>query len=101
MAQLQTIQLPVQGMDCAHCTQTVKTAIAQLPGVHTVEVLLSSERATITLDPAQTDVPAIRKAVANAGYTIPIETVKEPLPTANPFTKRVLTLFGIVFAVVL
>ncbi len=101
MAQLQTIQLPVKGMDCAGCTQTVRKAIEKLPGVSSVEVLLSSERATITLDSKQTDVPAIRKAVANAGYTIPIETAEEALPTANPFTKRVLTLFGIVFAIVL
>ncbi len=101
MAQLLTVQLPVQGMECAHCTQTVQNAIAQVPGVHSVQVLLSSERATITLDPAQTDMPAIRKAVADAGYTIPVETTKEALPEANSFTKRVLTLFGIVFAIVL
>lgn len=101
MAQFQTVQLPVKGMDCANCTQTVQKAIAKLPGVRSVEVLLSSERATVTLDPAQIDIPAIRNAVSNAGYTIPIETTSEPAPASNPFTKRVLTLFGIVFAIVL
>lgn len=88
-------------MDCAHCTQTVQSAIAQVPGVHSVQVLLSSERATVTIDPAQTDVSTIRKAVANAGYTIPLEMTKEAPQEANPFTKRVLTLFGTVFAIVL
>ncbi|MBA3870430.1 MAG: cation-translocating P-type ATPase, partial [Anaerolineae bacterium] len=101
MAQLQTVQLPVKGMDCAGCTQTVYKAIEKLPGIHAVEVLLSTERATITLDPAQIDIATIRNAVTNAGYSVPLETTTEPIPTSNPFTKRVLTLFGIVFAIVL
>jgi P-type Cu+ transporter len=103
MAQLQTINLPVQGMDCAGCTQTVQKAIEKLPGVNSVQVLLSSERATVTLDPAQVDIVSIRKAITNAGYSVPLETstTDDALPTENPFMQRVLTLFGMVFALVL
>ncbi len=102
MAALQTLSVPVKGMDCAHCTQTVRQAIAQLPGVSAVDVLLSTEKATITLDPKLVDLDAIRKAVAQAGYSVPVETaVAEEKPSASPFTRRILTLFGAVFALVL
>src|SRR5205085_916680 len=46
-----TIEVPVHGMDCAACAGHVRDAIAALPGVETVDVLLSSERAVIRCDP--------------------------------------------------
>lgn len=63
---LQTIEVPVKGMDCTECTQHVQKAIAALPGVETVDVLLSAERAVVQLDPARVDLRAIRDAVAEA-----------------------------------
>ncbi len=42
---IKTLEVPVQGMDCAECTMHVQKAIAALPGVETVEVYLSSEKA--------------------------------------------------------
>ena len=53
MPKLQTLEVPVIGMDCAECTQHVQQAIAALPGVESVDVFLSSEKALIRLDPAQ------------------------------------------------
>jgi Cd2+/Zn2+-exporting ATPase/Cu+-exporting ATPase len=102
-----TIEVPVRGMDCAECTQHVHRAIAALPGVQKVDVLLASEKAVIELDPAQVGLPAIRQAVAGAGYSVP-----GPFPGAssderrrvNPlgdFTRRVLMLFGLVFGALL
>ena len=66
-----TLELPVKGMDCAACAQHVEGAIARLPGVQTVQVLLSAERATVAFDPAQVNLEQIRTAVAQAGYSIP------------------------------
>jgi P-type Cu+ transporter len=71
MTQLQTLDIPVKGMDCAECTQHVRHAIAGLPGVQHVEVFLASERATVELDPDRVDIEAVRKAVADAGYRVP------------------------------
>ncbi|HZR39232.1 MAG TPA: cation-translocating P-type ATPase, partial [Ktedonobacteraceae bacterium] len=104
MAKHTTIEVPVQGMDCTECTMHVRKAIAALPGVEAVDVLLSTEKAIVQLDPAQVDLPAIRKAVANAGYSVPEQTGQQPLSSLSPFndfTRRILTLFGIVFGVVL
>src|SRR5436190_1353034 len=46
-----TIEVPVHGMDCAECASHVRGAIAALPGVEAVDVLLSSEKAVIRCDP--------------------------------------------------
>jgi len=107
MAEHQTIEIPIQGMDCTECTRHVQHAIAALPGVETVDVLLSAEKAIIRLDPARVGLPAIRAAVARAGYQAqPIRTDQsgstdsgQRSPTA--FTRQILTLFGVIFGVVL
>lgn len=98
-----TIELPVNGMDCAECTLHVKKAISTLPGVASVEVFLASEKAVIQLDPEQADLTSIRKAVEGAGYSIPQEEdAKEPQAyQPGVFTRQVLLLFGIVFGFVL
>jgi P-type Cu+ transporter len=71
MTQMTTIEVPIAGMDCAECTQHVRHAIAQLPGVADVQVFLGAERASIRLDPAQVSLDAIRGAVKTAGYSVP------------------------------
>jgi Cu+-exporting ATPase len=98
----QTIEVLVKGMDCTECTQHVQKAIASLPGVETVDVLLSAEKAVIKLDPTRVDLLAIRQAVAGAGYSVPEDTTGELSITApSTFTRQILTLFGVVFGVVL
>src|SRR5574341_806161 len=102
MINKQTLEIPVRGMDCAECTEHVHHAIAALPGVESVNVFLASEKAVVQLDPARVDVPAIRKAVEGAGYSVPYP----PSPVAfsnrggagvgvgvlTDFTNRILTL---------
>jgi Cd2+/Zn2+-exporting ATPase/Cu+-exporting ATPase len=47
-------------MDCAECTLHVQHAIAALPGVQSVDVLLGAEKAIIRLDPEMVNLDAIR-----------------------------------------
>jgi len=102
MANLQTLEVPIEGMDCAECTQHVQHAISKLDGVKSVDVLLATEKAIIKLDPDKVDMPAIREAVASTGeYSVP-ETA--PLPQTQPaanFNRQLMTLLAIVFGVVL
>lgn len=104
MTELKTIEIPVKGMDCAECTQHVQHAIAGLIGVESVNVYLASEKAVIRLDPARVEMPAIRKAVADAGYSVPehegTKTQSEQRTTGE-FTNRILVLFAVVFGFVL
>ncbi|MEP7200528.1 MAG: cation-translocating P-type ATPase [Chloroflexota bacterium] len=102
MSNTQTIEVPIRGMDCHECTQHVQHAIAALPGVASVNVFLSSEKAVVQLDPQRVEMATIRQAVAGAGYSVPEAVVVQPRssPLAD-FTRPVLTLFGIVFMAVL
>jgi Cd2+/Zn2+-exporting ATPase/Cu+-exporting ATPase len=108
MAKVQTLEVPIKGMDCAECTQHVQHAIAALPGVSSVNVFLSSEKAVIQLDPALVDLPAIRKAVAGTGsYSVPEDT-GQPADSSSrarglpeTFSRRLLTLMAVVFGAVL
>ncbi|MCL4561683.1 MAG: cadmium-translocating P-type ATPase [Chloroflexi bacterium] len=107
MANLQTLEIPVKGMDCAECVLHVEHALAGLPGVDSVQVYLTSEKAVLKADPAQITLPAIRKAVEGAGYSVPDAPDLSQPPKGNAvatladFTRPVLTLFGVVFGAVL
>src|SRR4051794_32852582 len=67
----QTLEIPIAGMDCAECASTVQKALATLPGVQAVNVLLASEKAVIQGDARQLDRATLRRAVEGAGYRIP------------------------------
>jgi Cd2+/Zn2+-exporting ATPase/Cu+-exporting ATPase len=102
MANLQTLEIPIKGMDCAECTQHVQHAISKLDGVKSVNVLLGTEKAIIQMDSNKVDMSAIQKAVASAGDYSVLETM--PLPSALPagnFNRQLMTLLAIVFGVVL
>jgi Cd2+/Zn2+-exporting ATPase/Cu+-exporting ATPase len=71
MAELQTLEVPISGMDCADCTRHVQQAVEKLSGVQSVNVLLATEKAIVRVDPTQVDVNTIRKAVQEAGYDVP------------------------------
>lgn len=107
MVNLQTIEVPVKGMDCAECVVHVEHALAGLPGVDSVQVYLTSEKAVLKADPAQVTLPAIRKAVEGAGYSVPDAPGLSQQPKENAvatladFTRPVLTFFGVVFGAVL
>lgn len=102
MSKADVIEVPVHGMDCAECASHVQRAIASVPGVQVVDVLLASEKAVIRLDKGQFDLSAVRKAVEAAGYSVPdMEQAQAAEALGKDFTRSVLSLFGIAFGLVL
>lgn len=102
MAHQRTMEVPIRGMDCAECASHVQHAIAVLPGVKSVEVFLTSEKAVIQLDSTPVELPAIRTAVEGAGYSVPADTEEQaPAATLAGFQRSILTLFGVAFGGVL
>lgn len=97
------MELPVRGMDCAECTQHVQHALAAVPGVESVEVFLTSEKAVLRLEPGGVPVETLRKAVESAGYSVPETTIEGQgqRPSLTSFARPVLTLFGLVVGAVL
>ena len=102
MASLQTLEVPISGMDCAECTQHVQHAIEKLPGVQSVNVFLGTEKAVVKLDPAQVDMPTIRTAVQGAGYDVPASDSPKVDPVSmGDFNRRLTILLVSVFAIIL
>jgi copper chaperone len=60
--------IKVSGMTCQGCVGSVTRVLQAVPGVEAVEVSLERGEAAVRYDPARTAVPALRKAVEDAGY---------------------------------
>lgn len=98
---LQTLELPVHGMDCAECVRHVEHALAKTPGVASVQVFLSAEKAILQVDPSIASIERLRAAVAEAGYSVP-EPAEEATPEAHAgYTRKVWTALALVFGAVL
>ncbi|TWO68043.1 mercury resistance system periplasmic binding protein MerP [Caenimonas sedimenti] len=67
-AALQTVTLSVPTMSCASCPVTVKAALSKVAGVSTVKSDLAKRQTTVVYDDAKTDLAALSRATANAGF---------------------------------
>ena len=102
MADTKTLEIPISGMDCTECTQHVQHAIEKVPGVESVDVFLTTEKALVKLDPSRVDIPAIRTAVQGAGYDVPEPGASKNAPVSMGDFNRKLTLLLVgVFAIIL
>lgn len=59
----------VSDMSCSHCQSAVTEALAQVPGVESVDVDLDAHKATVRFDEARASVAKLVEAIAEAGYT--------------------------------
>ncbi|NOX61880.1 MAG: copper-translocating P-type ATPase [Chloroflexi bacterium] len=71
--------LPIEGMTCASCSSHVARALRKVPGVADVQVNIATERAIITFEKEPAPLSALIKAVQDAGYDAPKETVVLPI----------------------
>ncbi len=62
------VAIPIGDMTCAACAQRVEKAIRKLDGVESVSVNFATEKATVSYDPQQLRLSAIREAIEKAGY---------------------------------
>ncbi len=95
------IEIPIEGMDCAECTLHVQKAITSVPYVLSADVLLGPEKALVEVENPPEDLALIRKAVQEAGYSVPLSQGVDVSPAGADFTSKVMRLFGLVFGVVL
>ncbi|MBX5449251.1 heavy metal translocating P-type ATPase [Thermogemmatispora sp.] len=101
------LELMVTGMDCPECAGHVRQALEALPGVHEVTVLLSAEKALLTVDPTRVDLPALCQAVERAGYQARPPLLQQKTATnlaeqsQRRLTRTLFTLYGLLFGAVL
>jgi Cu+-exporting ATPase len=88
------VEVPIDGMDCAECTMHVKKAISTVPGVESVVVSLTTEKAFVEFHPEIVELSEIHSAVEGAGYSIPDEPREDgSVPKARNFSRSIVMLF--------
>lgn len=98
----QTVEIPVRGLDCAECAQHVRSALEALPGIETIDTYIATEKAVVRFNPAQVAIPTMYSAIKQAGYDVPaVSAAPQSIPDGRSYTRRILTLLGLVFGVVL
>jgi Cu+-exporting ATPase len=66
-------ELPIVGMTCANCANTIERALKKLPGVTAANVNLASERATIEYLPGTVELADLIATIRKVGYDV-VET---------------------------
>ena len=82
----QTVVLETAGLQWATEKNVVESALARLPGVHSVDVNPVAQSATVIFDPAVSSVAALRESVEDCGYHCAGQSVPEHVcrPMAEP-----------------
>lgn len=62
------VTIPIGGMTCAACAQRVEKGLKKLPGVTSAVVNFATENATVSYDPHQIRLSAIRGQIEKVGY---------------------------------
>jgi P-type Cu+ transporter len=76
----QRIILPIEGMSCAACAQTVQQALGAARGVAAASVNYATAKAAVEYDDAAVGVGQLAKAVRDAGYQCGQATVTFGIP---------------------
>jgi Cu+-exporting ATPase len=73
------IELPVTGMTCASCARTVERTLKKTEGVSEAVVNFATERASVSFDPKQVQLPALIERIDNAGYGVATASLELPI----------------------
>jgi copper chaperone len=63
---MHSLTIPITGMSCDGCVNSIRTALSSIPGVADAQVKVGT--ATVTYDPALTNPDAMRDVITRAGY---------------------------------
>ena len=64
------VEMPVTGMTCANCAQTIERTLKRLDGVVSANVNLANERARVEYLPGVISLAAIQQAIRDVGYDV-------------------------------
>ncbi len=85
-------QFTITGMTCSACSARVEKAVAKVDGTKDVSVNLLTNSMQLEYDEAKTNVPAIIKAVVDAGYGASVKGKKvatQATPQEDPVKKSI------------
>jgi len=67
---VETLTLPIAGLDCADCARTIEEGVSRLPGVASARVALVAGTLTVEHDPTRVDRAQVVARVRELGYDI-------------------------------
>jgi copper chaperone len=67
---MEHVTITIEGMSCEHCVKAVTDAAVALPSVSDVSVDLQGGTASMTYNPAEISLDAIKEAIEDQGYDI-------------------------------
>ena len=73
------VTLPVTGMHCTNCSDTVARELGKLDGVVTANVNYATEKATVTFNPSVLDEIAIIESIKGIGYGVTTGEIELPI----------------------
>lgn len=62
------LEIPVEGMHCTGCAQTLALALQRLEGVRSAKVDFATSRAKVSFDPGRVDERELRATVEACGF---------------------------------
>jgi Cu+-exporting ATPase len=78
-AQTKELIIPIVGMHCANCANTVGRSLKRMPGVDEASVSYASERAVITYDPKRVTPEQMIEMIKSIGYGAALAEVDLPV----------------------
>ncbi|MDM8528698.1 heavy metal translocating P-type ATPase [Anaerolineales bacterium HSG24] len=73
---IKQLTLPIIGMTCANCVASVERNAKKVSGVSEAVVNFSTEKATISYDPAQATLQDVIAKIERAGFQVPTATLE-------------------------
>ncbi|NOR21736.1 MAG: heavy metal translocating P-type ATPase [Candidatus Aminicenantes bacterium] len=77
-----SLELPIQGIECASCVQKIEKALLQTRGVTRAVVNLATEKAKVEYLPSETNLEEVKRAIESTGYKVlefePSEEIEDP-----------------------
>jgi Cu+-exporting ATPase len=73
------IVVPVTGMHCANCANTVTRTLKRVEGVADANVSYASEQAKVVFDPTVLDIHQMMDAISDAGYGVVTAEIDLPI----------------------
>jgi Cu+-exporting ATPase len=84
---IKDIQIPIEGMTCAACSQTIERRLKKAPGISLISVNLTTEMASVSYDPQQIRLSEIKQLITKLGFT-PLELRTGPITDEDQNKKQ-------------
>lgn len=69
-AEFVQVELQVEGMTCTGCEKTIEANVNKLDGIESIKADHEAGKAILSYDKANLDIEAVKKVMADKGYTV-------------------------------